>query len=257
MDRPDRGPDGPARASSTPVTADLPAVTASPGTAKIIEARDLSLSFGETPALRGASLAVRQGEIVAVMGPSGSGKSTLLHCLAGILVPDEGAVCFGGQRLDKLSDDRRSALRRDRFGFVFQSGQLVPELTAEENVALPLLLSGTRRGPATTAARKWFPALGLDGLEHRRSGELSGGQAQRVALARGLVTGPEVLFADEPTGSLDSASGELVMELLTDAAREHGATVILVTHDAQVAAYADREVVVRDGRVGTLTGAEP
>jgi putative ABC transport system ATP-binding protein len=257
MDRPYGGPGGSARESGTPVTADLPAVAASTRGATIIEARDLFVSFGETPALRGASLGVRQGEIVAVMGPSGSGKSTLLHCLAGILVPEKGEVWFAGERLDTLSDDRRSALRRDRFGFVFQSGQLVPELTAEENVALPLLLSGPRRGPAMTAARKWFGLLGLDGLEHRRSGELSGGQAQRVALARGLVTGPEVLFADEPTGSLDSASGELVMELLTDAAREHGATVILVTHDAQVAAYADREVVVRDGRVGTLTGAKP
>ncbi len=120
-----------------------------------------------------------------------------------------------------------------------------------------MLLSGTRRGPAMTAARKWFGTLGLDGLEHRRSGELSGGQAQRVALARGLVAGPEVLFADEPTGSLDSVSGELVMDLLAAAAREHGTTVILVTHDARVAAYADREVVVRDGKVTTLTGAKP
>ncbi len=227
------------------------------GTTKIIEARDLFLSFGETPALRGASLTVRKGEIVAVMGPSGSGKSTLLHCLAGILVPGKGQVWYGGQRLDTLGDDRRSTLRRDRFGFVFQSGQLVPELTAAENVALPMLLSGTRRGAAISAARKWFGTLGLDGLEHRRSGELSGGQAQRVALARGLVGEPEVLFADEPTGSLDSVSGELVMELLTAAAREQGTTVVLVTHDAQVAAYADREVVVRDGKVSTLTGAAP
>ena len=239
------------------MTAGLPAVPAADRTAKIIEARNLVKSFGETPALRGATLGVRSGEIVAVMGPSGSGKSTLLHCLAGILVPEQGQVWFGGQRLDTLRDDRRSALRRDRFGFVFQSGQLVPELPAEENVALPLLLSGTRRGPAITAARRWFPALGLDGLEQRRSGELSGGQAQRVALARGLVAGPEVLFADEPTGSLDSVSGELVMNLLTAAAREHGITVILVTHDARVAAYADREVVVRDGRVSTLTGIQP
>src|SRR5215475_1343648 len=237
MDRPHGGPAGPTRASGTPVTAALPAVAASPGTAKIIAARNLVKSFGNTPALRGASLGVRQGEIVAVMGPSGSGKSTLLHSLAGILVPEEGEVWFGGQRLDTLSDDRRSALRRDRFGFVFQSGQLVPELTASENVALPLLLSGTRRGPAMTAARKWFGTLGLDGLEHRRSGKLSGGQVQRVALARGLVADPEVLFADAPTATLDSVSGELVMHLL--------------------AAYADREVVVRDGKVGTLTGAQP
>src|ERR1700678_3622918 len=257
MDRPHRGPAGPAREGGTPMSADLPAVAAAPGTGTVIEARNLFLSFGQTPALRGASLAVQQGEMVAVMGPSGSGKSTLLHCLAGILVPDEGEVWFGGQRLDTLSDDRRSALRRDRFGFVFQSGQLVPELTAEENVARPLLLSGTRRGPAMTAARKWFPALGLDGLESRRSGELSGGQAQRVALARGLVTEPEVLFADEPTGSLDSVSGELVMDLLTAAVREHGTTLVLVTHDARLAAYADREGVVRDGKVSTLTGAKP
>jgi putative ABC transport system ATP-binding protein len=256
MDRPHCGPAGPALAGGAPVTANL-AAAAEPKTGNIIEARDLVKSFGETPALRGASLGVRQGEIVAVMGPSGSGKSTLLHCLAGILVPDVGEVWFGGQRLGSLSDDRRSALRRDQFGFVFQSGQLVPELTAEQNVALPLLLSGARRGPAMTAARKWFPALGLDGLEGRRSGELSGGQAQRVALARGLVAGPEVLFADEPTGSLDSVSGELVMDLLVAAAREHGTTVVLVTHDARVAAYADREVVVRDGRVGTLTGTRP
>src|ERR1700678_3401805 len=250
MDRPHGGPARPPRAVGAPMNAD-------PGKATIIEARDLSLSFGSTPALRGASLGVRRGEIVAVMGPSGSGKSTLLHCLAGILVPDEGEVNYGGQRLDTLSDDRRSALRRDRFGFVFQSGQLVPELTAEENVALPLLLSGTRRGPAMAAARNWFGALGLDGLEQRRSGELSGGQAHPAALARALFTEPEVLFADEPTGSLDSVSGELVMDLLTAAVGEHGTTVVLVTHDARVAAYADREGVVRDGKVSTLTGAKP
>src|SRR5260370_27731746 len=235
MDGPHSGPAGPARPVGAPVTADLSAVTAAPGAAKIVEARDLEKSFGQTPALRGASLTVRRGEIVAVMGPSGSGKSTLLHCLAGILVPEHGEVWFAGQRLDTLSDERRSALRRDRFGFVFQSGQLVPELTAEENVALPLLLSGSRRGPAIAAARTWFRTLGLDGLEHRRSGELSGGQAQRVALARGLVAGPQVLFADEPTGSLASASGELVLDLLTAAARAPGTTVILVTPDARPA----------------------
>jgi putative ABC transport system ATP-binding protein len=251
MDRPHRGPAGHALTSGAPVTEN------SPRPARLIEARDLVLSFGSTPALRGASLGVGQGEIVAVMGPSGSGKSTLLHCMAGILTPDQGEVWYAGQRLDTLSDERRSELRRDRFGFVFQSGQLVPELTAEENVALPLLLSGTRRTPAMTAARDWFATLGLDGLQRRRSGELSGGQAQRVALARGMVARPEVLFADEPTGSLDSVSGELVMDLLTAAAREHGTTVVLVTHDARVAAYADREVIVRDGVVGTLTGAKP
>src|SRR5271170_7369974 len=208
MDRPHGGSAGPARAGGAPMTADM-------GAAKIIEARDLSLSFGSTPALRGASLGVQQGEIVAVMGPSGSGKSTLLHCLAGILVPDEGEVWFAGQRLDTLTEAQRSEVRRDKFGFVFQSGQLVPELTAEENVALPLLLAGTRRAAALAQARAWFGRIGLDGLGNRRSGELSGGQAQRVALARGMVNGPQVLYADEPTGSLDSVSGELVMDLLT------------------------------------------
>ena len=221
----------------------------------IIEARELVLSFGETPALRGASLSVERGEILAVMGPSGSGKSTLLYCLAGILSPDAGDVYFDGQRLDDLREKDRSKLRRDRFGFVFQFGQLVPELTAEENVALPLLLGGMPRGEALTAARGWFERLGLEGMERHRTGEMSGGQSQRVALARGLVAQPDVLFADEPTGSLDSLNGELVMDLLTRTAREQGSTVILVTHEARVAAYADREVVVRDGLVTSTAAA--
>jgi putative ABC transport system ATP-binding protein len=215
----------------------------------LVEARDVHLSFGPTPALRGATLAVERGEIVAVMGPSGSGKSTLLHCLAGILTLDAGEVHFAGRRIDALPEGERSALRRDRFGFVFQFGQLVPELTAEENIALPLLLAGMRRADALPRARAWFDRLDLAGLEERRSGELSGGQQQRVALARGLVPQPEVLFADEPTGSLDSLAGERVMDLLTASAREHGVTVVLVTHEPRVAAYADREVMVRDGRV--------
>jgi len=219
----------------------------------IIEARDIALSFGETPALRGTGMTVAAGEIVAVMGPSGSGKSTLLHCLAGILVPDSGEVHFDGRRIDTLPEGERSALRRDRFGFVFQFGQLVPELTAEENVALPLLLGGIRRAEALKEARTWFPKLGLDGMEQRRSGELSGGQAQRVALARGLVARPQVLFADEPTGALDSLTGEQVMDLMVGAAREQGTTVVIVTHEPRVAAYADREVIVRDGRATSIT----
>jgi putative ABC transport system ATP-binding protein len=218
-----------------------------------VEARGVEFSFGETPALRGASLVAEPGEILAVMGPSGSGKSTLLHCLAGILVPSGGEVHVGGVRVDTMNENERSALRLERFGFVFQFGQLVPELTAEENVALPLLLGGARRPAAIRQARQWFERLGLAGLEHRRSGELSGGQAQRVALARGLVTGPQVIFADEPTGALDSVTGEQVMDLLVDTARAEGATVILVTHEPRVAAYADREVIVRDGRVSEYT----
>jgi len=220
---------------------------------RIIEARDVVLSFGETPALRSATVSAAAGEILAVMGPSGSGKSTLLYCLAGILVPASGEIWYDGRRVDTLAEPQRSTLRRDRFGFVFQFGQLVPELTAEENVALPLLLGGARRTAALTEARAWLARLGLDGLEVRRSGELSGGQAQRVALARALVAEPEILFADEPTGSLDSLTGEHVMNLLTAAAREEGTTVILVTHEPRVAAYADREVIVRDGRVNALS----
>ena len=171
-----------------------------------------------------------------------------------ILTPDSGEVWFEGRRVDaRLREQERSALRRDRFGFVFQFGQLVPELTAAENVALPLLLGGTRRTQALKEARTWFERLGLDGLEQRRSGELSGGQAQRVALARGLVARPEVLFADEPTGSLDSlVKHEQVMELMVAASRDQGTTVILVTHDPRIAAYADREVIVRDGKVNSL-----
>ena len=215
----------------------------------LIEARDVVKSFGQTPALRDASVGAAAGEIVAIMGPSGSGKSTLLHCLAGILVPDSGEILVDGERLDTMSEKQRSALRRDRFGFVFQFGQLVPELTAEENVALPLLLGGARRAEASRDARTWFERLQLDGLERHRSGEMSGGQAQRVALARGLVANPEVLFADEPTGSLDSLTGELVMDLMTSVVREEGTTVVLVTHEARVAAYADREVILRDGVV--------
>jgi putative ABC transport system ATP-binding protein len=214
----------------------------------LLSADGLTRSFGATPALRGASVAVDAGEVVAIMGPSGSGKSTLLHCLAGILTPDAGEVWFDGTRVDRLDDRRRTELRRHRFGFVFQFGQLVPELAAVENVALPLMLGGRPRARALAEAAPWFERLQLAGLERRRPGELSGGEAQRVALARALVTRPDVVFADEPTGSLDSLAGELVMDLLVDTARAQGATVLVVTHEPRVAAYADREVVIRDGR---------
>jgi putative ABC transport system ATP-binding protein len=217
----------------------------------LVEARDVCRSFGQTPALQGASLTVAAGEVVAIMGPSGSGKSTLLHCLAGIFTPDSGEVWFDGRRLDQLSDTVRTELRRTDFGFVFQFGQLVPELSAADNIALPLLLGRVSRKVAYESARYWLDRLDLDGLGARRTGELSGGQAQRVALARALVTRPKVLFADEPTGSLDSLTGEMVMELLVGVAREEGATVVVVTHDARVAAYAGRAVLVRDGRVTT------
>jgi putative ABC transport system ATP-binding protein len=217
----------------------------------ILRAVDLHKAFGLTPALQGASLEVGRGEILAIMGPSGSGKSTLLHCLAGIFPPDSGEAWFDGQRLDGLDETERTKLRRTSFGFVFQFGQLVPELTTADNIALPLLLNKVKRRTAFAAASSWLDRLGLEGLEGRRTGELSGGQAQRVALARALVTQPKVLFADEPTGSLDSLTSEQVMDLLVDLARAEGTTVVLVTHDARIAAYADREVMVRDGKVTT------
>ena len=222
-----------------------PAVTR----ASLIEARGVYKSFGQTPALRGASVSVRPGEIFAIMGPSGSGKSTLLHCLAGIYTPDQGEVLFDGQPVNIMSEADRTKLRRTAFGFVFQFGQLVPELTAADNVALPLLLNRTKRKAAYQIAGAWLDKLGIGDKSGRRTGELSGGEAQRVAVARALAMNRQVIFADEPTGSLDTLTGEKVMDLLTGLAREEGTTVVLVTHDVRVAAYADREVMVRDGLV--------
>ena len=214
----------------------------------LLSAEGLHKSFGKTNALDGAGIAIREGEVVAIMGPSGSGKSTLLHCLAGILPPDSGTVTYRDQDLTAMKDNARSELRRTEFGFVFQFGQLVPELTCLENVALPLRLSGMKRKDAERASREWMARLEVDTVADQRPGETSGGQGQRVAVARALVTAPKVVFADEPTGALDSLNGERVMHLLTTAARETGAAVVLVTHEPRVAAYSDREVVVRDGR---------
>ncbi len=182
------------------------------------------------------------------MGPSGSGKSTLLHCLAGIVAPESGSVVYAGRELSAMADKQRSALRRGEFGFVFQFGQLVPELSCVENVALPLRLGGESRKNAESEAHRWLARLEVDGVAANRPGEVSGGQGQRVAIARALVTAPKVIFADEPTGALDSLNGEQVMRLLVGAARETGASIVLVTHEPRVAAYSDREVVVRDGK---------
>ena len=228
-----------------------PAVVVGP----VIEARGVHKSFGQTPALRGASVAVSRGEILAIMGPSGSGKSTLLHCLAGIFAPDSGGVWFDSRPLDALDEAARTKLRRTAFGFVFQFGQLVPELTAADNVALPLLLNRSPRRTAYRTAATWLDKLGLGDKGTRRTGELSGGEAQRVAVARALALNPAVIFADEPTGSLDTLTGEKVMDLMVGLAREQDTTVVLVTHDARVAAYADRVVMVRDGLVSFDLGA--
>jgi putative ABC transport system ATP-binding protein len=222
----------------------------------LIEALDLTKTYGATQALRGASLRLDPGEILAVTGPSGSGKSTLLHCLSGIVRPDSGSVRYGGEQLDQASETRRSELRRSEFGVVFQFGQLVGELTALDNVALPLLLAGASRKAAQESAGEWLERFGVRGQAGLRPGEMSGGQAQRVALARAMVTRPRAVFADEPTGALDSLAGEQVMTALVHAARESSTAVLLITHDAQVAAYADREAQVRDGVVTDEASAQ-
>ncbi|MFE7313718.1 ABC transporter ATP-binding protein [Streptomyces sp. NPDC057555] len=220
----------------------------------LLAAEGLCKAYGPTPALDGVDFSIHPGEVVAVLGPSGSGKSTLLHCLAGIVRPDSGTVRYGPHTLTDLSDAQRSALRRTDFGFVFQFGQLVPELTCLENVALPLRLNGTKRKEAERQARDWLERLEVEGVDRQRPGEISGGQGQRVAVARALAGRPRVIFADEPTGALDSLNGERVMGLLTDAARDTNAAVVLVTHEARVAAYSDRDIVVRDGRVKDPAG---
>lgn len=219
----------------------------------VLTARAVTKSYGATHALAGVDAQFRAGEAVAVMGPSGSGKTTLLHCLAAVIAPDSGSIVLGAGaepvEIAALDENGRSALRRERFGFVFQEGMLLPELTAVENVALPLMLLGHRRADAEQAAAPWLAALGLAGMETRRIGQLSGGQAQRVAIARSQVTGAPVVFADEPTGALDSHTSAEVMTALIGATSARGRTLIVVTHDAEVAARCDRVLRMRDGRI--------
>lgn len=213
----------------------------------LLDAQSVRKSFGRTEALRGASVSVAAGEVVAITGPSGSGKSTLLLCAAGVLRPESGRVTYDGQLLDTLSEADRSRLRRRDFGLVLQFGQLVPELTAAQNVALPLLLDRHDKVESFTAARGWLERLDALDLADARPGEMSGGESQRVAIARALVSGPRVIFADEPTGALDTVNSERVLEVLLEVSRETSASLVLVTHENRVAAAADREVVLRDG----------
>jgi putative ABC transport system ATP-binding protein len=213
----------------------------------LVDAQSVRKSFGRTEALRGASLSVAAGEVVAVTGPSGSGKSTLLLCAAGVIRPESGRVTYAGQVLDELDEAERSRLRRRDFGLVLQFGQLVPEMTAVQNVALPLLLDRHDRASSFTAARSWLERLDALELADARPGEMSGGEAQRIAIARALVSGPRVIFADEPTGALDTVNSERVLRVLLEVSRETSASLVLVTHDNRVAAAADREVMLRDG----------
>lgn len=263
--------------NATPVTTAVTAgvttagVTPAPGRGAtdlpgevIMRARGLEMSFGQTHALRGVDLDVAAGEVLAVTGPSGSGKSTLLHVMAGVLVPDAGRVDYHGgdttQDIAALDEAARSRLRLKEFGFIFQFGQLLPDLSALDNVTIPLLLAGTPRRRALAQARETLGELGLSEHLDKRPTQLSGGQAQRAAVARALVTNPRLLFADEPTGSLDSLAAERTMEVLLNSVRSQGAALVIITHDARVAAYADREVTVRDGRISpgaTHTAAGP
>ena len=242
----------------------------------IMRARGLEMSFGQTRALRGVDLDLLTGEVLAVTGPSGSGKSTLLHVMAGVLVPDAGSVGYHGGKasgdvsaqvaedisvnIAALDEAARSRLRLNEFGFIFQFGQLLPDLSALDNVTIPLLLAGTPRRRALAQARETLGELGLSEHLDKRPTQLSGGQAQRAAVARALVTNPRLLFADEPTGSLDSLAAERTMEVLLNSVHSRGAALVIITHDARVAAYADREVTVRDGRISpgaTHTAAGP
>jgi putative ABC transport system ATP-binding protein len=226
----------------------------------VVQARDVTRRYGEgataVDALRGVSLGVETGQLVAVMGPSGSGKSTLMHILAGLDKPTEGSVSIAGTEITTLADAKLTRLRRKHIGFVFQFFNLLPMLTAEENVVLPLSIAGEKPDPTWLAE-----LLGKTGLADRsthRPAELSGGQQQRVAIARALITRPTILFADEPTGNLDSKTGGEILELLRDSVTAYGQTTVMVTHEARAAAIADRILFLADGLiVKELTSATP
>lgn len=219
----------------------------------IISARNLHKSYGNNPVLRNVSLDIFPGESVAIMGPSGSGKTTLLHALSGIIKLDAGSVLFNGPAgqvaVESLSERERTSLRANSFGFVFQQGLLVPELTAEENVSLAAMIAGVPRQQARSISADLLNRLGLGQMLDRRMGEMSGGQAQRVAIARSQVNGAPVTFADEPTGALDSKTAREVMALLLTMIPQQGKTLLVVTHDPNVAAACSRVVYLQDGQI--------
>ena len=247
-------PDAPVPTAAVPA-----ASTSAPGTAApVISARSVTKTYGPNTVLRGVSLDIYPGESVAIMGPSGSGKTTLLHALAGIITMDSGSVHIttphpgaGPNTVDlsSLTEKQRTALRAGSFGFIFQQGLLVPELTTEENVALAAMLAGTPREQASMAATHLLSQLGLGTMLQRRIGELSGGQAQRVAIARSQVTGAPITFADEPTGALDTATAQEVMNLLLALIPQQGKTLVIVTHDPNIAAQCSRTIHLLDGQI--------
>ena len=216
-----------------------------------VDAHQLTRVYGEgntaVAALRGVTLAVEPGKLTAVMGPSGSGKSTLMHLLAALDQPTEGHVTIAGTRLDDLNDNAITKLRREHIGFIFQFFNLLPMLTAEENILLPLTLAGTK--PQDEFFEDLLGKVGLQDRRKHRPSELSGGQQQRVAIARALVSRPTVVFADEPTGNLDSKTGGEILDLLRGSVRDYGQTLVMVTHDARAAATADRVLFLADGLI--------
>lgn len=218
-----------------------------------IQTSKLTKIYGRGPtavtALDHVSINIREGEFVAVMGPSGCGKSTLLHLLGGLDKPTEGDVLIAGHNLVDLNDDKLTELRRRKIGFVFQFFNLIPVLTAVENAALPITLDGARPAEAKKKAAEWLTRFGLGDRLHNRPDQLSGGQQQRVAIARALVAEPDLILADEPTGNLDTRSGDEIASLLRDVSKTYGRTVVMVTHDPRIAAYADRIIFLKDGRV--------
>lgn len=215
----------------------------------MLELRDITKSFPQQRVLEGISLTVGDGESVAIMGPSGSGKSTLLHCMSGVLVPDQGEVLFDDRDVAAMSDAERSRLRLEHFGFIFQDGQLLPELTATENVALPRIMRGVSRSQAHNDAVDMLTRLGLGAYVDRYPGQLSGGQGQRVAIARALAGPPSVVFADEPTAALDQATGHEVMQQIVAVCQKFGVTLVVVTHDPKIADWCSRRVEIRDGLI--------
>lgn len=213
----------------------------------VLRAEGVDLLYGTQQAVSNVDFTLKRGEVAAIMGSSGSGKSSLLYCLAGVLPPTKGAVVFDGVQLSSLPDGELSALRRTRLGFVFQYGELLPELTVEENAALPLRLAGISKAHAHAMAGQVLGRLGMGDLVRRRTSKLSGGQSQRVAVARALVHRPDVVFADEPTGALDSTNASAVLEEFLQLARRQKTAVVIVTHDANVAARADTQYTMSDG----------
>ena len=224
----------------------------------VIKVRGLHKNFGPREVLRGIDLDVRAGDILSVMGPSGSGKSTLLYCMAGILAADKGEVFFNGKNLAHYSANSLIALRKTSFGFIFQFGELISELTVRDNIALPLLLRGVRKKQAYKTADEWASLVGVQNVISALPHTLSGGEMQRTAIARAMAINPEVIFADEPTGSLDSVNAKKVMELFVWLANKYRKTVIIITHSEEVAVYADRHILLKDGLIeSSVTRTSP